>query len=87
MVTLAVSTHTGVAMANTVELIESELLNLPPRERARLAEVLISSLDEDAEIEQAWSEEILRRAEDLRSGKVKAVPAQQVFRELRSRLR
>lgn len=73
-------------MTLTVEQIEAEILGLPPRERARLAEVLISSLDEGAEIEQAWSEEIARRAEELHSGKVKAVPAKQVFQELRSRL-
>jgi putative addiction module component (TIGR02574 family) len=74
-------------MAKSVEQIEAELLNLPSRERARLAEVLISSLDEDAEVEQAWSEEVARRAEELRSGKVKPVPAQEVFEELRGRLR
>lgn len=74
-------------MAKSVEQIEAELLNLPSRERARLAEVLISSLDEDAEIEQAWSEEIARRAAELRSGKVKRVPAKQAFEALRSRLR
>lgn len=74
-------------MAKSVEQIEAELLNLPSRERARLAEILISSLDEDAEIEQAWSEEIARRAEELRSGRVKAIPAQQAFEALRSRLR
>lgn len=74
-------------MAKSVEQIEAELLNLPSRERARLAEVLISSLDEDAEIEQAWSEEIARRAAELRSGKVKTVPAKQAFEALRSRLR
>lgn len=74
-------------MAKSVEQIEAELLNLPSRERARLAEVLISSLDEDPEVERAWSEEIARRAEELRSGKVKAIPAKQAFASLRSRFR
>lgn len=69
-----------------MEHIEGELLNLSFRERARLAEVPIPSLDEDTEIEQAWSEEIARRAEELRSGRVEAIPAKQALDALRSRL-
>jgi putative addiction module component (TIGR02574 family) len=64
------------------EKLQDEVLRLPREERARLAEVLISSLDEDAEIERAWKEEIERRVTELRHGVVDSIPAEDVFREL-----
>lgn len=69
-------------MGLPIEEIEGEALKLPRPERARLAEVLISSLDEDAEIEEAWREEIERRVTELRDGSVSTVPAEEVFRQL-----
>jgi putative addiction module component (TIGR02574 family) len=69
-------------MARSLEELEAEALNLPRPERARLAEVLISSLDEDAAIEEAWREEIRRRVSELREGSVETVPAEEVFQEL-----
>ena len=69
-------------MAKKREHIEAEALRLPREERARLAEALISSLDEESEIEKAWSAEIKRRLQDLRSGAVNSIPAEEVFAEL-----
>ncbi|HEX7238809.1 MAG TPA: addiction module protein [Longimicrobiaceae bacterium] len=74
-------------MLSSAENVESAALQLPRSERARLAERLIASLDEDAGIEQAWAEEIRRRVEDLRSGRVQPVPGEQVFEELKSLFR
>lgn len=71
-----------VVMPRTVEELESEALELPRPERARLAEALLSSLDEDAEVERAWREEIARRLEELRNGSVSTLPADEVFRQL-----
>jgi putative addiction module component (TIGR02574 family) len=50
-------------------------LNLPVAERAELAGSLIESLDEtnDESVQAAWDAEIVRRMEDLNSGKVKPV--------------
>ena len=61
--------------------LEALALRLSRHERAHLAQKLIASLDEDDEIEQAWTEEAERRYEALRSGKVEAVPAEHVFDE------
>ena len=72
-------------MPLTNEQIKAEALRLPVHERARLAEELISSLDEDAEIEAAWAEEIQRRLEDLRQGRVELVDADEVIARARSR--
>ena len=70
-------------MASTADNLESAALQLPRSERARLAERLIASLDEDSELERAWSEEIERRVADFRAGKVKPIPGKQVFDELK----
>jgi len=33
-------------------------------------------------VDEAWAEEIKRRVDDIRSGRVKTIPSEQVFREL-----
>ena len=76
-------------MAGAARQIESEAMKLSARERARLAERLISSLDEevDADTETAWIREGERRLDELRSGKVKGRSAASVFRRARAALR
>lgn len=69
-------------MPLTREQLEIEARNLPRDERARLAEALIASLDQDAEIARAWQEEIRRRVAELESGTVETIPAEQVFAEV-----
>lgn len=69
-------------MPLTLEQLEAEAFRLSREERARLAEALISSLDEEAEIERAWAEEIRRRVAELRGGAVETIPAEEVFAEL-----
>ena len=73
----------------TVKQIEKQLLKLDSRSRAKLAERLLHSLDElsEAENEQLWAQEALRRHHELSSGKAKARPANEVFREARARLK
>jgi putative addiction module component (TIGR02574 family) len=68
-----------VSSSVTRERLEVEARSLPRDERARLAEALLASLEEEAEIERAWREEINRRAAELDSGSVKSVPADEVF--------
>jgi putative addiction module component (TIGR02574 family) len=46
---------------------------------------LIESLDEgpaEEGVEEAWGEEIKRRVDDIRSGKVKMIPGERVLRKL-----
>ena len=68
--------------------LETEALKLNPRSRARLAEKLLQSLEilSDAENEQLWAEEALRRHEELETDTAVARPAEEVFREARARL-
>jgi putative addiction module component (TIGR02574 family) len=69
--------------------LESKALRLPRKERARLAQRLISSLDTevDADVEELWLQEAERRLDELKSGKVAGIPAQKVIRKARSTLR
>jgi putative addiction module component (TIGR02574 family) len=61
-------------MQEAHELLKKALA-LPDKERAELAGSLIDSLDEtvDENAEAAWQEEIVRRLDEVRSGKVKTV--------------
>jgi putative addiction module component (TIGR02574 family) len=60
-------------MMQEAEELLKKALALPEKERADLAGSLINSLDEtvDEDAEAAWQEEIARRLEEVRSGKVK----------------
>lgn len=76
-------------MANPARQIESKAMKLSARDRARLAERLISSLDDevDADAETEWMREGERRLEELRSATVKGKTAASVFRRARAALR
>ena len=72
-------------MTDPNELLQKALA-LPEDERAELASTLIDSLDPvtDENVEAAWQEEISRRIEELRSGKVKTIPWDTVRKETRA---
>jgi len=76
-------------MGSPIRQIESKALKLSPPERARLAERLIASLDDeaDADAEALWLREAQRRLDELRTGKVKGRSEASVFRKARSTLR
>ena len=64
-------------------------LTLSTRDRGLLIGRLIESLDEapaEEGVEEAWGEEIKRRVDDIRSGKAKMIPGEQVRRRLAARL-
>jgi putative addiction module component (TIGR02574 family) len=71
----------------------AEALELSPEDRALVAAELEASLEGEASpeqaeaIEKAWADEIERRARDVDEGRVKTIPAAEVYRELRDRLR
>ncbi len=73
-------------MRFTAEELEAEALSLSRSERARLAGRLIASLDEDAEIEQAWIVEAERRLDAYRNGEIEAVSAEEALQEARRRI-
>ena len=69
------------------ELLEKALA-LSSHERGLLIDRLIESLDDapaEEGVDEAWADEIKRRVDDIRSGKVKTIPGEQVLRELAAR--
>jgi putative addiction module component (TIGR02574 family) len=44
-----------------LEVLEAEALKLTDSERAALAQRLLASLDENAEVEEAWAAEVKQR--------------------------
>ncbi len=60
---------------------------LPVAEREELCIQIAESLDAPISVEEAaWAETAERRAEELRSGRVQGVPADEVFAKARRRL-
>ena len=59
---------------STEELL-AQVLRLPRQERARVAEELLSSLEEpdDEEVAAAWAPELDRRSREVAEGKVQTV--------------
>jgi putative addiction module component (TIGR02574 family) len=76
-------------MANPARDLEGKALKLSRRDRARLAQCLIVSLDQqgDADAEKLWLEEAERRLGELKFGKVVGISAAKVIKKARSRLR
>ncbi len=75
-------------MPRSLAEIEEELLRLPERDRAALAEHLLLSLvpGEDVDAENEWLEEAERRYQAYRDGKIRARPAREAIEEARKKL-
>ena len=73
----------------TLTELEARALRLSTRERALLAKHLLASLEEsvDPDAEKLWAREAEKRYREYKTGKVRGIPADEVFRKLRERLR
>jgi putative addiction module component (TIGR02574 family) len=74
-------------MDNQLEALEAQALKLTAGERAAFARFLLASLDEDAEIEDAWASEVERRIVDVESGAVRTIPIADALAQVRSNLK
>jgi len=76
-------------MTPEVSKLLEQALALSAEEQEALAESLICNLHGpvDDGVEAAWDEEIKRRVDDIRSGKAKMIPAEEVRRRAMARLR
>ena len=73
-------------MTARAEQVLSEALNLPPSERAQLAERLFSSLDvSQKELERLWAQEADSRIDAYDRGDIKAVSANDIFKNISRR--
>jgi len=73
----------------STEELEVEALKLAPRDRARLAEKLLESLEglSDEENARLWAEEAQRRDQAWDRDPTAGRPAADVFRDARARLK
>ena len=62
-------------MSHPSDNIEAQALALPAEERIRLADRLLASVFDDADIEEAWSAEVERRIEAIEAGRASLIPA------------
>jgi len=62
---------------------------LPAKDRLGLAKLLLADSDipdeDPAEVRAAWKAEIRRRIDEIKSGKVDGIPAEEVFRRMRQK--
>ena len=77
-----------VPMTHEAKALLEKALALPDNERAELAGNLIASLDTaiDPDADALWQEEVARRLDEVRSGKVAIVPWEEVQRKARTLL-
>lgn len=74
-------------MGNQLEMLEAEALKLTTGERAAFAQLLLASLDEDAEIEEAWAGEVERRIAEVENGTVQVIPITEALAQVRAALK
>jgi putative addiction module component (TIGR02574 family) len=72
---------------STEELL-AQVLQLPRQDRARVAEELLSSLEEadDEEVARTWAPELERRSRDVVEGKVQTIEWGSARAELKNEL-
>ena len=69
-------------MGKTQDLID-EAISLPIEERALLVDTILQSMNpSNEENDQKWAAEAKERLEELRSGKVKPIPGEEVFKRI-----
>jgi putative addiction module component (TIGR02574 family) len=78
-----------IAMPTLVEELSARAKTLSAEDRARLAEELLESLEQEpeSEVEAAWDREIERRVAEVEAGTAKLVSAQDVHAEARRLIR
>jgi putative addiction module component (TIGR02574 family) len=75
-------------MSTQFDQIAADAMKLPLRERVRLAQQLVSTLDDqpETEVEELWFIEARRRLDELHSGKVSGIDADEAFKAAREKL-
>ena len=75
-------------MSTQFDRVAADAMKLPLRERVRLAQQLVSTLDDqsEAEVEELWFSEAQRRLDELHNGTVEGIDAAEAFRMARKNL-
>ncbi len=72
-------------MPTALEQLANQAFALSPEDRARLADLLLASLPDEADdpLDEAWDQEIQRRLESVESGTARLISATDVHAEAR----
>jgi len=75
-------------MNTQFDQVAADAMKLPVRDRVRLAQQLVSTIDEEQEtdVEELWFAEAKRRLHELQTDKVKGIDAENAFRMAREDL-
>ena len=70
--------------SKSIAIIQDEIRGLNAAEKEEVLRTLLEELDgpPDPDVESAWLKEVERRAGEIESGRVKCIPAEEVFRQL-----
>ena len=76
-------------MSTDVAEIKAKIQSLRFEDKTKLLRALIAELDgpADADVERAWLMEAQRRYREVLEGKVKPIPGERVFENVRARLK
>ena len=76
----------GVRMATKTSDLISLVESLPVDMKTKLVEKILDSLHpSQKEIDALWAKEAEKRVKELKTGKVKTIPGEEVFKEIRKR--
>ena len=77
-------------MSKTLTEVTRDAADLPAPERLKLARILLDlsepATESSDDVQNAWDQEIERRLQELRSGKVKVMPLEEVKAKIEARL-
>lgn len=73
-------------MIATIDSLFTDALTLPDDSRLQLVERLIPTIQSDPSLEAEQLQEVQRRMDDVRAGRVQTLPGEQVFREIEQSL-
>jgi putative addiction module component (TIGR02574 family) len=78
-------------MPKTLSEVTRYAAELPASERLKLARILLDLSEEETapanEVQAEWDDEIERRLEELRTGKARGVPLEEVKKKIEARFR
>ncbi len=74
-------------METQLERLVVEALKLTASELAAFAQLLLESLDQDAELDDAWADEVERRIAEVDSGTVQVIPMAEALATVRASLK
>lgn len=71
-------------MARSVAAIQQDIRSLSDAEKEEVLAALLEELDcpPDPDVEAAWLEEVQRRSQEIASGAVRCIPAEEVFAKI-----